>query len=380
MRASNRLLTLYVMFIGLALISFLGLDFIAWKGGETSVVFSMFSHQDQIPEAQENIIHRVHQALLSTDIKDQDLSQYTDKNGICHIMVRLSRKDYSFLEKTLEESLSSINASVRKKQETQKEHTEYFLWEVVKKGETPVSLLFSIDLKKESTQPVQVPVYENTAAIIIDDMGYSVNSIHDICSLNTQFTVAVLPFSPLAQETATIARQNGLEVILHLPLESINNIYDNTHTLGIINTDMDPNKILETLNINLNKVPYISGINTHMGSKVTKDKALMGIILEHLIDKNLYFIDSRTTAHSVAYDMAQNLSIPSAYRHVFLDSQTEPEYIKNQLIKLFQTAQKNGQAVGIGHPFPETLQVLKQNMHLADKFKISLVPASKIVH
>ncbi|HZX11618.1 MAG TPA: divergent polysaccharide deacetylase family protein, partial [Acidobacteriota bacterium] len=112
---------------------------------------------------------------------------------------------------------------------------------------------------------------------------------------------------------------------------------------------------------------------------VTKDKMLMGIILESIKESHLYFIDSRTTPYSVAYDIAQKMKIPSAYRHIFLDSKTEPEYIKNQLIKLFKTAEKNGKAVGICHPFPETLQVLKENIHQADKYNVNLVFASQIV-
>jgi len=380
MRETHRFLTLYVVLIVLALASFLGLDFIAWKEGEKSVVFPAFSSKKKISENKKDLIHIVKQNLLSIKIPEKDINQYTDEYGICHIMVSLNKEKYNFIEKNLEESFHNIKASIEKKSDIQKKEKHYFLWEINKKGQIPLSLLFSIEFEKEREKPDQQPVYKNNVALIIDDMGYSMDDINDICSLKKNLTIAVLPFSPYAEETATLASQNGLEVILHLPLESMNNIYDNEHTSGLINTRMDPKEILDVLNTNLKQVPFISGVNTHMGSKVTQNKMLMRIILGNLKEKNLYFIDSRTTAHSVAYDVAQKMNIPSAYRKVFLDSKNEPKYIKNQLIKLFKTAEKEGNAVGIGHPFPNTLQVLKENIHEVKNYRVNLVFASKIVH
>ncbi|MFO7979367.1 MAG: divergent polysaccharide deacetylase family protein [Candidatus Aminicenantes bacterium] len=379
MRDTHKFLTVYLVLCCLALTSFLGLDYIAWKKQEKSFVFSFFSKKKKISETQKNLIHIVDQMLVSTQIPEKGINKYTDKQGICHIMVSLDREKYSLLEKNLEESFFNINATIQKKREQQKKEKKYLLWEVKKKGEIPLFLLFSIEPEKEK-KPELFYAPKNSAALIIDDMGYSMDNIKDLCSMKKALTIAVLPYSPYAEETANLAHHNGLEVILHLPLESMNNIYDNEHTLGLINSRMDQKEILEVLNANLKMVPFISGVNTHMGSKVTKDKMIMGIILENIKESHLYFIDSRTTPYSVAYDIAQKMKIPSAYRHIFLDSETEPEYIKNQLIKLFKTAEKNGKAVGICHPFPETLQVLKENIHQADRYNVSLVFASQIVH
>ncbi len=381
MKAANKFLPLYVYvtLLGLALFSFLGLDYIAWKKGEESVIFPAFYHEKKPLVKGENLIHTVEQAVREADIHEQNISKYTDKYGICHIMVNLDREKYGFLEKILEKNFGKVKASIQKKQEKKEQGIEYVLWEVSQREEIPLSLLFSIEPEKELKEFARPPVIKKTAALIIDDMGYSLESIKDICSMKREITVAILPFSPHARETAEIARQNGLEVILHLPLEAVNNAYENKHTLGLINMEMNPEEVLTILNNNLSQVPFISGVNTHMGSKVTKDKKLMGIILENIREKQLYFIDSRTTSQSIAYDMAQKLNIPSACRHIFLDSKTDPEYIKDQFVKFLKRAHKNGTAVGICHPFPETLQVLKENIHLADEFNVSLVPASRVV-
>ena len=342
-------------------------------------MFSLFAKKKKAPENQKNLIHIIDRMLVSAQIPEKGINKYTDKQGMYHIMVSLDKEKYNLIEKKLEENFFNINATIQKKREQKKKEKKYLLWEVKKKGEIPLFLLFSIEREKEEKKPTTLMTAKNRAALIIDDMGYSMNDIKDLCSLKKDLTIAILPYSPYAEETADLAHQNGLEVILHLPLESMNNIYDNEHTLGLINSRMDQREISAVLKTNLKMVPFISGVNTHMGSKVTKDAVLMEIILENIKDSPLYFIDSRTTAKSVAYDMAQKMKIPSAYRHIFLDSKTDSEYIKNQLIKLFKTAQKRGKAVGICHPFPETLKVLKENIHQAQKYNVNLVFASQIV-
>ncbi|HZX10876.1 MAG TPA: divergent polysaccharide deacetylase family protein, partial [Acidobacteriota bacterium] len=249
MRDTHKFLTVYLVLCCLALTSFLGLDYIAWKKQEKSFVFSFFSKKKKISENQKNLIHIVDQMLISTQIPEKGINKYTDKQGICHIMDSLDIEKYSLLEKNLEESFFEINATIQKKREQQKKEKKYLLWEVKKKGEILLFLLFSIEPEKEK-KPELFYAPKNSAALIIDDMGYSMDNIKDLCSMKKDLTIAVLPYSPYAEETANLAHHNGLEVILHLPLESMNNIYDNNHTLGIINSRMDQKEILEVLNAN----------------------------------------------------------------------------------------------------------------------------------
>jgi len=105
----------------------------------------------------------------------------------------------------------------------------------------------------------------------------------------------------------------------------------------------------------------------------------MRIILGRLKTRNLFFIDSRTTGDSVAHQVAQNLGIRTAFRHVFLDGEPKEEYIKGKLIELLQTARKNGFALGICHPLEETLKVLTENFHLTEEYGLEPVFASQVV-
>jgi polysaccharide deacetylase 2 family uncharacterized protein YibQ len=170
-----------------------------------------------------------------------------------------------------------------------------------------------------------------------------------------------------------------MEVILHLPLESLNDFDSNSSTEGLIHSRMSEQAVLETLEADLAQVPFIKGVNNHMGSKITAEREMMSLILTRLKKDNLYFIDSVTSGGSIAYKLAREMSISSAFRHVFLDSETEEEYILKQLIQLLLLAQKQGVAVGICHPYDSTLKVLSDNLELFAEYNCETVFASQIV-
>jgi len=216
-------------------------------------------------------------------------------------------------------------------------------------------------------------------ALIVDDMGNNLETLDEIISLKEPLTVSVLPYSPYAQETARTASENNLEVLLHLPLESLNNHESMTGTDGLITAAMSPDEIVQSFETSLARVPFADGVNNHMGSKFTADESLMRTLLAPLKDKGLLFVDSRTTAQTVAYDEALKMGIPAVKRDVFLDADADRSRIKGRLIELFKVAQKKGRAVGICHPYPETLQVLKSNFRLFENYGLEVVPVSMLV-
>jgi polysaccharide deacetylase 2 family uncharacterized protein YibQ len=210
-------------------------------------------------------------------------------------------------------------------------------------------------------------------------MGYSLDVLYDILSLQEPITVAIIPFSPLGEQTAQIAHQNGLEILMHLPLESINDSEAYNDIQGMISMDMSEQEVITTMERNLDQVPYISGVNNHMGSRVTPDETMMNTILQRLKQRGLFFVDSRTTGRTVAYDLAHRLDIPAAQRNIFLDGELDEDYIREKLIELFTLAQKTGEAVGICHPMPETLNVLKAYFRLAEEYGVKPVFVSELV-
>jgi polysaccharide deacetylase 2 family uncharacterized protein YibQ len=213
----------------------------------------------------------------------------------------------------------------------------------------------------------------------MDDMGSSLEVLDELIALGRQVNVSVLPYSPHAAETARIAHENGLEVLLHLPLESLNNHADMTNTEGLILAGMTEPDILRSFETSWRRVPFARGVNNHMGSRFTAERDLMRIILRPLKEKGLFFVDSRTTAKTVALDEARKMGIPATERDVFLDADEDRGRIRGRLIELFQKARKKGHAVGICHPFPETLAVLRTSFQLLDIYGLEAVPVSRLV-
>lgn len=376
-----------IFLICLALLSTLGLDYIKWKRGEDSYIFSALKRKKEVVAKAEKLKKaedkvNISQALLKTvsdtGIPDESVNQYTDDEGAYHLLVDLPIKKYSQLESSFIDTFRVHNFQVIEKEEQQTDEKKYYLWQAQDLKERKLTVLFSCEKEgvKIARKPPSRPA-ANKVALIVDDMGYSLEAINELCSMRLPLTVAIIPYSPLASEIATISRQHDLEVILHLPLEAINN--EGNHSKGMITAEMSEEEVIAIVEKNLDQVPYIRGVNNHMGSKITADSQLMNIILKRLKDRDLFFIDSRTTSNSVAYTIAQSLNIPSAYRHIFLDGELNESYIKGQLIELFRRAQKNGFALGICHPTKETLKVLKESFHLVDEYGLQPVLASQIV-
>ena len=376
-----------LVFLLIVLISGLGLDYIYWKKGEKSYVFAAFPKRkkavvEKVIAKEKDLDKMVMEKLSQHGISQESIKQYEDSEGVSHVLVDIDFDKYKELESSFEIGLRNAKASVAKKEEKKTDEKDYFLWEVKGKKKQKIILLFScLREVKEKREEKKPPIIEakGKIAIIVDDMGYSLNAINEICAIKKPLTISVLPFSPLAKETAQIAHQNGLEIMLHLPLEAVNSQEGNDGTEGMIYSEMSGTEVIDAVERSLKQVPYISGVNNHMGSKITADVTFMRIILEQLKDRELFFIDSRTTSDSVAYEVAQIMGIPSTYRNIFLDIKSDEEYIKKKLIELFELAQRRGKALAICHPTPQTLKVLKENLYLMDKYNLKPVFASQII-
>lgn len=215
-------------------------------------------------------------------------------------------------------------------------------------------------------------------AIIIDDMGYNRKMAEKFLELDAVLTISVLPFSPFQKNIVRAAQAKGWDTMLHLPMEPIE--YPKVNPgIGALLTSMTPDQLISQLNENLDAIPTVKGVNNHMGSKMTTISTQMYQIFSVLKKRELFFIDSRTTFGSLCKPSARLFQIPFSQRDVFLDHVQDPNFIRRQIKKLVQIANSKGEAVGIGHPFPVTYQVLSEVLPNLQK-KVLLVPASSVVH
>lgn len=214
-------------------------------------------------------------------------------------------------------------------------------------------------------------------AIIIDDLGNSRQLGRQAVDLPGALTYAILPMRPYSREIARRAHERGKEVMLHLPMQTIDG---RALGAGGLHLDMARQEFARQLVASLSAVPHVSGINNHMGSLLTQHPGAMRWLMEDLqcFDR-LYFVDSRTDMRSVAGRYAQEAGLPSAARDVFLDNEQDENYVRDQFRRLLETARRRGSAVGIGHPYPETLAVLAEELPLLAARGFQLVPVSRLV-
>ena len=376
---------LYIILGSLALLSSLGLDYLNSQKGKTSYLFGHIEQKKQVPppvvtQVPENLDESLAAFLEGQGLPSNSIQKYRDENGLFHIRVNLRQNEYARFESLLEKWLKKEGALVTQKEEQQDKEKSYFLWQVEKakdKGIVLFSCLKETPAKQEEAPPRRG---KSKVALIVDDMGNSLEILNELCALKRPLTISILPFSKYPKETAEIAHQNGLEIMLHLPLESLNNQETDYQTEGLIYTWTAEDDIKRILENDLNQVPYIKGVNNHMGSKVTADAPIMRTILAQLKAKGLFFVDSRTSGKSLAYDLAQEMGIPSSFRQVFLDAANDGSSIKERMKQLFGLAQKRGKALGICHPTEETLLALKKNIGLVERYNLELIFASQIVH
>jgi len=215
-------------------------------------------------------------------------------------------------------------------------------------------------------------------AIIIDDLGNDRRLARKFIRLDHNLTISVLPKSPFTKRIAREAREKGLEVMLHQPMEP--NEYPHVNPgPGVLLSTMSPDEIIDQLNINLDEIPGIKGINNHMGSKMTANAPQMRQIFSVLKRRGLYFVDSRTTRETMCRMSAGLLQVPFAERDVFIDHRHTSAFLRRQLKELVRIAKKKGFAVGIAHPHVSTYEVLQESLPDLKK-QIKLVPISQIVN
>lgn len=230
-------------------------------------------------------------------------------------------------------------------------------------------VLVTPDVFAETGQPA--------VAIIIDDMGERLLDGKRALSLPGKVTYAVIPNTAHALEFANFAHKHNREVMLHAPMQALNDYQPNS---GVLNLHMDYNEFSDAVKSLLASVPHISGLNNHMGSLITQHPGHMSWLMQALAHNgSLYFVDSRTSPNSVADRIAGEYQLPNTRRDVFLDHQRDTAAINAQFDRMIRIAFASGTALAIGHPYPETLSVLEKRMPLLQQAGISLVNVSTII-
>ena len=227
-------------------------------------------------------------------------------------------------------------------------------------------------------QPSSRPDEPALIALIIDDLGNGGSLGRRAADLPGPVACAVLPHTPFGAAIAERAHAAGKEVMLHLPLQPMEEIHGiNTGVIMLENNQSQLNRIFQA---DLDSVPHVVGINGHMGSLLTRHPGHMKWLMEAIIERgDLFFVDSVTTPDSVALQVAREHRVPSVRRDVFLDNEVTAQAIDAAFERLKIRARANGAAVGIGHPYPETLAFLERALPALSDEGFKLVPVARLL-
>ena len=194
-------------------------------------------------------------------------------------------------------------------------------------------------------------------AIIVDDMGSSMRVARDLAAISLPLTWAVIPGQPRTEDVAAFAREKEIPMLIHMPMEPVGNGYDKNFLIGVKSSD---DIIREEIRRVFLLYPWAIGMNNHMGSRATADRDTMRSVMKAMKATGKIFIDSRTTASSVAVAEAAEAGVPALASSVFLDHESTPEYMATQRERMFRLARKHGRVIAIIHPRPKSLELLRR--------------------
>ena len=238
-------------------------------------------------------------------------------------------------------------------------------------GSTLAALLSLLWLGNAAAEPARI-------AIIIDDLGYELAAGMRAINLPGPVACAVLPSTPRGRILAEQANRQGKEVLLHLPLQSVS--YSGPPEQGGLVLDMSRDQLARTFATSFASVPHAIGVNNHRGSLLTRHPGHMSWLMQEIRARgDLFFVDSYTTHKSIALAIARESGISAVKRDVFLDVEREAEAIAAEFARLKRLAKQRGLAVGIGHPYPETLALLEEQIPKLAAEGVELVSISKLV-
>lgn len=215
-------------------------------------------------------------------------------------------------------------------------------------------------------------------ALVIDDFGYAYNDLaRKFIFYPKPLTLSILPGQKATSAVARDARLAGREVLVHMPMEPLNEKFsDEGYTLL---AGQDAGTIRLRVRAALAQIPQALGINNHQGSRVTADRAMMKVVMAELKRQNKLFVDSRTSSASVALKVAREQGVRAAANQLFIDAEDDTDFITAQMNKAAQMAGDKGVVIAIAHMRKRTLKVLERMIPELEQQGIRFVYLSEVM-
>lgn len=387
-KKKNISLVFFALFILIAIFTVALLEYIDFKKGRESFIFSKIIPLKTLPEKIDAFNTRFIEVLDKNKIV---FEHFKDEKGKYHFKFNISYKKFN--------DLITRTKKITGKLEGQLELTE------IRRVNDKSLMLYSLKFEKEVSHIILVTRIEKTVvkkekiekpkktkkpkkkvartpriAFVIDDVGeYEIGAL-ELKKLNIPITASILPESRRAYDEARWIKEYRLKAMIHIPMQPKNSNGLNYSPQKTITLESSDSEIRNLVRRAKEIVPYASGVNNHMGSLVTSNKKIMKRFLKIVKEEGLFFFDSKTIASTVGYDTARRLGIKTAIRDVFLDD-GEKSYSNavSEIKRLVDKALQKGKAIAIGHPHQSTMRAIKDSIKFIRAKGVKIVFLSELL-
>lgn len=371
----------FFLFGAIALAAVVTLEFLDYRSGKYSFIFSKLVRLQQKIPAAEKFNRELTAALTGRKIP---VDFFKDRGGVSHFKIELPEPLYLPLSKDLRWLVKKYRGLYRLSEvQGMKEQVVYLIQVIFEKRLTHVILLSKrlAVQPRPGEKPAAAPAWKRKTsrlAFVIDDIGYADLISDQLHELGIPLTAAIIPAAPYARSEAQRIHEYGLEEIIHMPMQPKDPANHHPRDQFVL-IDSSAEEIQVLLQKAQDVVPYARGLNNHMGSLLTSHPQAMRRVLERVREAGLFFVDSKTASNTLAYALAREMKIKTFKRDVFLDDEQTYEYSSRQIRRLVDLARQNGRALAIGHPFPSTLAALRDAVPWLKQQKVEVVFVSALL-
>lgn len=227
-------------------------------------------------------------------------------------------------------------------------------------------------------RPFSDPYQRPRIGILIAGLGMSQSAtLTAVQQLPGAVSLGFNPYARKLQDWIDQARAAGHEVMLELPMEPVNYPDDDPgpHTLL---TNLDANANLERTEWLLSRFTGYVGVTNYMGSKFTTSPDALRPVLNGLQRRGLMFLDTRSSVHSVAGQVANEIGLVQAVNNRFLDNKASRSAIDARLAELERIARASGSAIGIAFPYPVSIERIAAWAETLESRGLVLAPISNL--
>lgn len=216
-------------------------------------------------------------------------------------------------------------------------------------------------------------------AIVITDLGLSAAATTAaIQQLPGAVTLAFTPYGAKVPELVEEARAAGHETLMAAPSEPPEFPRNDPGPFTLL-ASLSTAENLDRLEYVLSRVPGYVGVVTTTAGRFFANEEQLQPVLTLLRRRGLLYVDGRGTPKSLVQQMSAAVGLPRAYGNRFLDLEASRGAIDTRLAELERIAKESGIAIGIGQPYPVTLERVARWSETLEEKGLTLAPITAVV-